>query len=409
MFIITIIGTTATAQTTTNTEESNGQYLVSKAGQNWFLSISGGGNMYFGEFDKHASIGKRISYTGKLSVGKWFTPSVGFRAQFDIAGMRGMINPYSTQFAMNEIALSHAYGTVDADGYYKEKFNYFNSHLDLLVNIFKYKENRCYQLIPYVGVGYAFRFHSNEGGIHEGEFSVNTGIINRFRLSKSVDLDVEIGGMFVNQRFDGVTGGQQLEMALSTTVGLNIKLGKTKTFSRPQKAAECDYSTYEKQLADMKKDHEAKAKKLADDLAAAQNKLAACEKELAEKPKVVEVIRPTVVEEQVIKESFNSVLFETNSSVIKGESKNNLDKAIEILKKYPNMVIALSGHTDSQGSADYNKTLSQRRTDAVKNYMVEKGIRNTIESVGYGEVNPIATNDTAAGRAKNRRTEIEFK
>jgi outer membrane protein OmpA-like peptidoglycan-associated protein len=380
----------------------NEQYLVAKTWQNWFISVGGGANIYFGEFDKHGSFDKRISYVGKLSIGKWFTPSVGFRAQFDLAGMKGFLNPYSTQFTITDIARNHTCGTIDEYGYFNEKFNYFNSHLDLLVSIFKYKENRFYQLIPYLGMGYAFRFgYGENGGIHEGEFTFNAGIINRFRLSKSLDLDFEIGSMFVNQRFDGVSGRQMLEGGFTATLGLNIKLGKTKTFNRPEK---CDYSTYENQIAVAKKDYDANVKKLSDDLSAAKQQINNLQKQLDEKP----VAQPTVAEQKTISETFDAVLFEINSDKIKDNAKPKIDKVVDILKKYPNATVKLSGHADASGSISYNQQLSQRRAEAVTKYLQEQGISAAIEISAYGEERSIATNKTAEGRAKNRRTEIEI-
>ncbi|MDR2652929.1 MAG: OmpA family protein, partial [Prevotellaceae bacterium] len=356
LFLIFITAAVVNAYSQTNDSVENRQYLTSKATQNWFISLGGGANIYFGEFDKHENLGKRISYVGKLSIGRWFTPSVGFRAQFDLAGMKGFLNPYSTQFTITDIARNHAYGTMDEYGYFKEKFNYFNSHLDLLVSIFRYKENRFYQLIPYLGLGYAFRFgYGENGGIHEGEFTVNTGIINRFRLSKSLDLDFEIGGMFVNQRFDGTYGGQMLEGGFTATLGLNIKFGKTKTFKRPEK---CDYSAYENQIAAAKQDNNDNIKKLSDDLSAAKQKIANLEQQLNEKPKHE---KPTVDEQKTIKETFDAVLFETDSDKLKDAAKLQIDKVADILKKYSNITVKLSGHTDSRGSISYNQQLSQRR------------------------------------------------
>ncbi|MDR1198151.1 MAG: OmpA family protein [Prevotellaceae bacterium] len=400
IFIITA-NTIAVAQTD-SISEAHESYLVPKITQNWFVSISGGANIYFGEFDKHENPGKRLSYVGKLAIGKWFTPSIGFRAQFDLAGMKGFLNPYSTQFDVTDVALNHAYGTIDEYGYFKEKFNYLNSHLDLLVSIFKYKENRFYQLIPYLGLGYAFRFGNGENGIHEGEFTVNTGIINRFRLSKTFDLDFEIGGMFVNQRFDGVHGGQMLEGGLTATLGLNIKLGKTKAFKRPEK---CDYSAYENQISAARQEQNDNVKKLSDDLSAAKQKIANLEQQLNEKPKSE---KPTVDEQKTIKETFDAVLFEIDSDKLKDGAKMQIDKVADILKKYSNVTVKLSGHTDSSGSIPYNQQLSQRRAETVKKYLQEKGVTAAIEVVAYGEERSIATNKTADGRAKNRRTEIEI-
>ncbi|MDR2291991.1 MAG: OmpA family protein [Prevotellaceae bacterium] len=403
LFLI-FITTTVAAYSQTGDSAYNRQYLTSKAAQNWFVSIGGGANIYFGEFDKHKGFGKRISYVGKLSAGKWFTPSVGFRAQFDITGMKGFLNPFSTQFTVTDIARNHAYGTMDEYGYYKEKFNYFNSHLDLLFSIFKYSENRFYQLIPYVGAGYAFRFGYGENGeIHEGEFTLNTGIINRFRLSKTFDLDFEIGGMFINQRFDGSYGGQMLEGGLTATLGLNIKLGKTKTFKRPEK---CDYSTYENQIAKNQQDCSANIKKLSDDLSAAKQKITDLEQQLNAKSE--SNVKPSAEEQKTVRETFDAILFETDSDKIKDAAKPEIDKVVEILKKYSNITVKLSGHTDSRGSISYNQQLSQRRAEAVKKYLQEKGVNALIEIAAFGEERSVATNKTAEGRAKNRRTEIEI-
>jgi len=77
------------------------------------------------------------------------------------------------------------------------------------------------------------------------------------------------------------------------------------------------------------------------------------------------------------------------------------------MKQYPELAVALEGHTDWIGSDAYNKTLSQERADAVKHYMVQKGgiDPNRLKAIGYGEERPIADNKTAAGRAQNRSTE----
>jgi outer membrane protein OmpA-like peptidoglycan-associated protein len=404
LFLIFITSTVANAYSQVNDSAENKQYLTSKAGQNWFVSVGGGANIYFGEFDKHENLTKRISYVGKLAIGKWLTPSVGFRAQFDIAGMRGFLNPYSTRFTVTDIAKNHAYGEMDATGYYKEKFNYFNLHLDLLVSIFKYKENRFYQLIPYLGAGYAFRFgYGENGGIHEGEFTVNTGIINRFRLSKSLDIDFETGGMFISQRFDGSYGGQMLEGGFTATLGLNIKLEKTKTFKRPEK---CDYSTYENQIAKSKQDYGDNIKKLSDDLSAAKQKIANLEQQLNAKQETE--VKPSIEEQKTISETFDAILFETDSDKIKDSAKPELDRVVDILKKYSTVTIKLSGHTDSRGSISYNQQLSQQRAESVKTYLKEKGVNAVIEIAAYGEERSIATNKTSKGRAKNRRTEIEI-
>jgi outer membrane protein OmpA-like peptidoglycan-associated protein len=99
--------------------------------------------------------------------------------------------------------------------------------------------------------------------------------------------------------------------------------------------------------------------------------------------------------------------FDTDKDSIKAASKPRIDKAVDVMKKYPALKVRISGHTDSQGPYRHNVDLSKRRAQSVKRYMVESGIdASRIETEGFGPDQPIDTNDTAEGRAKNRR--IEF-
>jgi OOP family OmpA-OmpF porin len=101
------------------------------------------------------------------------------------------------------------------------------------------------------------------------------------------------------------------------------------------------------------------------------------------------------------------VKFDFDKSVIKKGYYGDIDNLVSVMKQYPETNVALEGHTDSVGSDAYNKRLSQRRADVVKQYMVEKGgiEANRLNAIGYGEERPIASNATAEGRAQNRRTE----
>lgn len=103
------------------------------------------------------------------------------------------------------------------------------------------------------------------------------------------------------------------------------------------------------------------------------------------------------------------IYFNTNKSSLKTESFNILNQVVDILKKHndANFKVVINGHTDSVGRETYNQKLSEKRAAIVKNYLIEKGIAaNKLFSRGYGETRPIASNDTKAGRAQNRRTEI---
>jgi OOP family OmpA-OmpF porin len=103
----------------------------------------------------------------------------------------------------------------------------------------------------------------------------------------------------------------------------------------------------------------------------------------------------------------NNIFFETGKAELKKESFVELNRVIKFLKDNPTVKIELSGHTDNVGNKDFNKTLSQKRADAVMNYLSKNGIdTGRLVSKGYGMEKPVADNATEEGKAKNRRVEF---
>ncbi len=116
-------------------------------------------------------------------------------------------------------------------------------------------------------------------------------------------------------------------------------------------------------------------------------------------------LEPIAIGSRVV---LKNIFFETDSYELKPESKTELDKLIAFMTQNPKVKIEISGHTDTQGTAAHNKVLSENRAKAVYNYLVKNSIDKTRMSYkGYGYDKPIATNDTEAGRALNRRTEFK--
>jgi len=109
-----------------------------------------------------------------------------------------------------------------------------------------------------------------------------------------------------------------------------------------------------------------------------------------------------------IKITFSSgILFDINRADLKGPSRIELAKLANILNKYDDTNILLAGHTDSTGSDEYNMGLSRQRAQSVVNYLSNQNVNPERFSVsGYGKSDPIASNDTADGRAQNRRVEV---
>jgi outer membrane protein OmpA-like peptidoglycan-associated protein len=105
--------------------------------------------------------------------------------------------------------------------------------------------------------------------------------------------------------------------------------------------------------------------------------------------------------------SLSDVLFDVNSSTLRGGAASNVQKISQILNQYPDYKISVEGHTDSQGSDAYNQQLSQRRAASVLEALVAGGVpADRITSQGFGESQPVASNDAAAGRQQNRRVEV---
>jgi outer membrane protein OmpA-like peptidoglycan-associated protein len=102
-----------------------------------------------------------------------------------------------------------------------------------------------------------------------------------------------------------------------------------------------------------------------------------------------------------------SVLFASNQTVLLPEAQTRLNQVAEALLGMPERNILIEGHTDSRGNSSYNMDLSQRRADAVRSYLVSRGIpTDLIRAQGYGKTRPVTDNKTAEGRANNRRVEI---
>ena len=105
----------------------------------------------------------------------------------------------------------------------------------------------------------------------------------------------------------------------------------------------------------------------------------------------------------------NDILFDVNSAVLSTDAMKTLTDLNRVLKKYPKNRIVVQGFTDSTGSEAYNQKLSTQRAQAVYNYLISGGLKTlSITYVGYGESNPVASNDTEAGRAQNRRVVLSI-
>ncbi len=111
--------------------------------------------------------------------------------------------------------------------------------------------------------------------------------------------------------------------------------------------------------------------------------------------------------QKILSQALLGIQFETNKDIIKTSSFPILNQVADVMKDNPTYLLAINGHSDSQGDDDKNLILSEKRADAVKLYIVSKGVKaDRMVSKGYGETVPVADNNTAAGRTQNRRVEF---
>jgi len=103
------------------------------------------------------------------------------------------------------------------------------------------------------------------------------------------------------------------------------------------------------------------------------------------------------------------ILFDVDSSAVKPSESMKLDELATVFSKYPENIVIIEGHTDSDGSDQYNQKLSEQRAAAIAAYLRGKNLDlSSLTSVGYGESMPVASNSTPEGKAKNRRVEINI-
>jgi outer membrane protein OmpA-like peptidoglycan-associated protein len=103
----------------------------------------------------------------------------------------------------------------------------------------------------------------------------------------------------------------------------------------------------------------------------------------------------------------SGLLFGFDSAVVRGDARSNLNELARSLDKYEGSNLLIVGHTDAVGSEAYNEDLSERRAESAAGYLISQGVRrDRIGTRGLGETEPVASNETDAGRAKNRRVEV---
>lgn len=343
---------------------------------NWFVSGGFGGQVLFGNHDKQVKFFNRIAPALDIAVGKWFTPGIGVRLMYSGLSVKG-----ATQKEGHGEFPTHSTGEdvpgKGGDGYWlmKQKFKFYNLHLDALFNIsnilYGYNEKRVYNCSPYFGLGWTRVWESPQSM----EVSANVGILNSFRLNDALDLNLDIRGAYVSDRFDGELGGRWGEGLWSATIGLTYKF-KPRGWDRSKTIIRTHDRTSE--------------------LKAMQDKLNDMQAQLAKrKTDSITVIRTMA--------AASFVVFKIDTWDLTNEARVQLSLFAENIKKAdPNIVYIITGYADKgTGSVERNIVLSKNRARVVYECLVnEFGVPKKQLRIDHkGGVDNMFYNDPRMSRA----------
>lgn len=199
-----------------NNNESNVE--TNSFWNNCFVSVGAGPQVYFGDHDRQRKFGERISPALDIAVGKWFTPVIGVRLMYS-----GLFAKGATQNGAYQSG-----GPISGKpwhGYWlsEQKFKYFDFHADAMFNltnlIWGENDDCIYDLSPYAGVGVA--------RVTDKPKNVNVighlGLMNSFRINKDIDINLDLRSAFINDGFDGESGGRSSDFMLTLSLGLTYK------------------------------------------------------------------------------------------------------------------------------------------------------------------------------------------
>ena len=352
LMLLAFAGVTAvaSAQQVTVTEfeeiqvQDKYQVLTNPFWSNWFFSVGGGAQVLYGNGDKAGAFKDRISPVLNVAIGKWFTPGLGLRLQYSGLEAKG--------FTYDKTA-PYVTGNELGDGYYKQKFDYMNLHGDIMFNLNAlfggYNSHRVYELIPYLGAGFTHAYTRP----HVNALTINAGLINRFRISSAVDINLELSATGVEGKFDGEHGGKHdYDGIFGASIGLTYRF-PNRGFQRPfpQIISELELRNMREQMNAM----------------AAANLTLQQQLQEAESQPTTEVVEQEVIVDANI--APRTVFFNIGSP----REAMNLSYLAEPMKNFPDPQYVVNGYADSAtGTPSFNKELSMKRAQAVVNVLVKQ-------------------------------------
>lgn len=361
-----------------------GPYLTNQFGDNWFIGVGGGINLF-----KDGGFKTAVGGALDINAGKWITPAIGLRAGY--SGLTGsMWADHSTILGTE----------LDADkNMYKQKFGFAYWHADVMWNISHaiggYKETRLWNFIPYAHTGWLRTYDRADGADYlDNELAVGIGLLNNIRLCDRLDLTLDIRGILTNGRHHAYAGG--VSGAVQTTIGLSVNLGKTNWVRAANWHNPEDVDALAAAAATAAALTAANAA-LEDDKADLQKENAALADENAKLAKALEEAEGRSVLQEVGPAAF---YFEIGQTTLSKKELEHLDFYLKNV--LPNVdgkkMTVITGSADKKtGSSRRNQYLCEKRAEYLQNLLVEKYGIDTRDYVLKTSI--VTEGDAALGRA----------
>lgn len=330
--------------------DSTDLIVAGEGSRNWFITLWGGVNSLAAEANRHYDdFFDRSRLSFRLAVGKWFTPVWGFRVQMGVGKLSGhshLLKQYNIYDHLpdhsvipEEIQNSVFY--VNGVDWFERKFTYMDWSVNVMTDVVRWfaKERKRVGLVLAMGPGYVHTFGS-QGLSAANSFAFNGGIHLNYNLNEHWDILAGFQGMIVDETFDGQIGGlpgdhnRTLEGYGGFSLGISYKFGGRK-FGRYAKVQPITYESVRYMMPS----------------------------------KVVEVTK--YVDEDVVT-SF-AVRFFIDQHNIEDDQKLNIDRIARYLKRHPETKLEMVGYADRETAyPEYNQKLSERRVNAVRDYLVNE-------------------------------------
>lgn len=349
------------AQEQVEPKPSNANFVTNGFWDNWEISVGAGAQTwFFGNNEDMGKFGKRISPEVDLSVAKWLSPVFGARLQGQGLSMKSSIKGYQSNF-FDEINKQQGLNI------HQSNWSYYFIHADLMINLRNwiggYKEMRVWQPVVFGGFGYA-RSHISGADIYRGnsEFAFSYGLLNKFRVSRSIDLTLELKDMLVRESF-GLRGSDDQAVKdgfgkygnlFSASVGITYRFNR-RGFNRPQKCMEPDYAAYNKRIQNLENEL-ANANATADQLA-----------QQLKDAKAPVIYKGTEIPVDMI------VFFNLNKYDITPRTAIQLDYLAKMMKA-SDQSFTLIGLASEEGTEKINDALSENRAKAVRQALIDRGV-----------------------------------